>query len=95
MRDDLVLSMVDYLSRGFPEMTKETLQRAVEKGLNQKGENDVGIREYIKEESWKEGRQEKERELVLNMLKEKLDFSVISKATGLSEEEIKNLKNGS
>ena len=32
--------------------------------------------------------------VILNMLKKKLDVSLISEVTGLSEEEIKELKNG-
>ena len=50
-----------------------------------------------------EGRQEGEREglrkgrqqVVLNMLKEKADIAFIAKVTGLSEKEIKRLKNSS
>ena len=37
----------------------------------------------------------RDRELVLNMMKEKADFSFIAKVTGLSVPEIKKLKNGS
>ena len=48
-----------------------------------------GLQEGIQEGIHK-GRQA----VILNMLKEKLDLSVISKVTGLSEEEIKKLKNG-
>ena len=51
----------------------------------------MDIREHIKEKGRWEGRQE----VVLNMLKEKADISFISKVTGLSEKEIKKLKNGS
>ena len=42
-----------------------------------------------------EGRQEGIQQVVLNMLKEKINVSVISKVTGLSKEEVENLKNGS
>ena len=42
------------------------------------------------ENMFEQGRQA----VILNMLKEKLDLSVISKVTGLSEEEINKLKNG-
>ena len=40
------------------------------------------------------GRSEERQAVILNMLKEKADLSFISKVTGLSEEEIKKLKNG-
>ena len=39
------------------------------------------------------GRLERNREVILNMLKKKLDISTISEVTGLSEKEIKKLKN--
>ena len=61
------------------------------------------VREIIKEKGrWegerkglKKGRQEGRQEVVLNMLKKKLDISVISEVTGFSEKEIQKLKNGS
>ena len=43
----------------------------------------------------KEGRQERNKEVILNMLKKKTDISFISEVTGLSEKAIKKLKNGS
>ncbi len=45
-------------------------------------------------EGIKKGRQEERQQVVLNMLKKKLNISVISEVTGLSEKEIKKLKNG-
>ncbi len=59
------------------------------------------VREIIKEkgrwegerEGLKKGRQEGRQEVVLNMLKKKLDISIISEVTSLSEKEIKKLKN--
>ena len=61
------------------------------------------VREIIKEKGrfegekagLKKGRQERDKDVVLNMLKEKIDISFISKVTGLSEKEIEKLKNGS
>ena len=61
------------------------------------------VREIIKEKGhWegerkglKKGRQEGRQEVVLNMLKEKADIAFIAKVTGLSEKEIKKLKNSS
>ena len=57
------------------------------------------VREIIKEKGRKEGRQEgrqeERKQVVLNMLKKKLNISVISEVTGLSEKAIKQLKNGS
>ncbi len=53
------------------------------------------VREIIKERGRWEGRQEGRQEVVLNMLKKKLDISIISEVTSLSEKEIKKLKNRS
>jgi len=64
------------------------------------------IREHIKEkgrweglrkgrqEGIQKGRQEERQQVVLNLLKEKIEVSFISKVTGLTEKEIKKLKNG-
>jgi len=57
-----------------------------------------GEREGLKKgrrEGLREGRRERDKEVILNMLKEKADITFISKVTGLSEEEIKKLKNSS
>ena len=81
---------------------QETEPLLIEAGLLTRG-GIMDIREHIKEkgrkegikEGIKEGRQARDKEVVLNMLKEKADISFISKVTGLSEKEIKKLKNGS
>ena len=49
----------------------------------------MNTREYIKEEGIQKGIQT----VVLNMLKKKTDIAFISEVTGLSEKEIKQLKN--
>ena len=57
-----------------------------------------GIRKGRQEgrvEGRQEGRQERDKEVILNMLKEKADIAFISQVTGLSEKEIKKLKNSS
>ena len=48
-----------------------------------------------KAEGKAEGMQQGMQQVALNMLKKQLDFSLISAVTGLAEEEIKRLKNGS
>jgi len=56
-----------------------------------------GMRQGIRkgrQEGLQEGRQERDKEVVLNMLKKKAEISFISEVTGLSEKEIKKLKNG-
>ena len=45
-----------------------------------------------KEEGRLEGIKENQKETALKMLEEKIDIKVIEKVTGLTEEEIKNIK---
>ena len=54
----------------------------------------MNVREEIAVRSRQEGRQEGHKEVALNMLKEKLDASLIAKVTGLPEAEIVKFKNG-
>ncbi len=55
------------------------------------------VLEIVKEkgrwEGEREGLKKGRQEIVLNMLKEKINVSVISKVTGLSKKAIKKLKN--
>ena len=69
---------------------KEAEELMIEEGILIKG-GVMDIREFIKEQGRWEGRQQ----LILNMLKKKVDIAFISEVTGLSEKEIKKLKNGS
>ena len=64
----------------------------IRKHIREKGRWE-GMQEGMKK-GWQEGRQEGQKEAILNMLKEKMDFAVISKVTGLSVKKIKKLKNG-
>ena len=45
-------------------------------------------------EGLQQGRQKERQQVILNMLQKRLDVSLISEVTGLSEEEIKRLQNG-
>ena len=105
----MILSLGDYLWAAVPGMTKELWEKvertAINKGIFLKG-GYMNISEHIKEEGIQEGiqkgiqegiqkgRQEERQQLVLKMLQEKADISFVSKVTGLSEREIKKLKNG-
>ena len=101
-RDNLILRVGNYFWAVVPGMTTdlwEELERdAVKQGIFSKG-GYMNTREYMKEEGRLEGIQQgiqKERQqIVLNMLKKEAEISFISEVTGLSEEEIKKLKNGS
>lgn len=63
---------------------KEGIEQGIEQGFEQ------GIEQGI-EKGREEGRAEGQRELIKNLLASGLDISTISKATGLSEEEIENM----
>ncbi len=92
------------------ELWQRIEQQAVKWGIFPKG-GYMNIREYIKEEGrWEghlagklegeqkgeqKGRQENMQQVIANMLQNKMDTSVICKATGLSEAEIKKFKKGS
>ena len=70
--------------RGRQEGIQEGIQEGMQKGIQE------GI-----QEGKMEGLQEGRMEMVLNMLKKNAEISFISDVTGLSEGEIKKLKNGS
>ena len=104
--DDLILNAVDYL-RSVLGMSQELWEQveteSMEEGILNKG-GYMDIREDIRQEAKmegiqegirrgkKEGRQEGKKEIILNMLKNKIDISIISKVTGLSKEEIDKIK---
>ena len=97
-RTGLVLGMTRYLLQGGIKgvdkaLVEEFQKRGIIKGIIPEG-GFMGPIELLKEEGRQEGRQEGQRELILKMLKEELGISLVSKVTGLSEEEIKKLKNG-
>ena len=109
-RDNLLLGVGNYFWSVIPGMTEKLWkgleQDSVKKGIFLKG-GYMNTKEYIKEEGrmegltegrmegLTEGRQERNQEVILNMLKRKLDISLISEVTGLSAKEIKKLQNGS
>ena len=98
--DKRVVSIIRYLSKNTKldlKEWKEAESLLVEEGILTKGGHmDVfeRIRQEERQEGIQTGRQEGRQAVILNMLKEKADLSFISKVTGLSEAEIKKLKNG-
>ena len=105
VREELILSAIDYVrvAAGVSQqMLKKIEQEAVNKGLLTKG-GIMDIREEIRQDAKEEfmqqgiqqGMQKNQQAVILNMLKEKMDIDLISKVTGLPEEEIKKFKNGS
>ncbi len=79
------MGLLEYVrQKKVREITQTATREGLQKGLQQ------GL-----EKGLQKGRQEAQQELILNMLKAKADLSFISQVTGLSEQELKNLKNGS
>ena len=101
-RRTVELRILEYL-RDNTELDSKTWEKAekllIETGILKQGGLMQNVREIIKEkgrwEGERKGRQEERQQVVLNMLKEKINVSVISKVTGLSKEEVESLKNGS
>ena len=94
--EDLMLGASLYLEHGYgisPEVLKAAEAKAVRDGILPKG-GYMTVREEIKEMGRQEGQRNKEKEVILNMLQEKLDASLIAKVTGLPEAEIVKFKNG-
>ncbi|MDE0119118.1 MAG: Rpn family recombination-promoting nuclease/putative transposase [Bdellovibrionales bacterium] len=96
------LRVLEYLkdNTSLDAKTWEKVEKLlVEAGVLKQGGLMQDVLEIVKEkgrwEGRQEGRQEERQQVVLNMLKKKLDISVIAEVTGLSEKEIKKLKNGS
>ena len=75
----------------YQEVLYKERQKGMQKGM-QKGRQE-GMQKG-RQEGMQKGRQEERRYVILNMLKEKFDISVISKATGLPKAKILKLKNG-
>ncbi len=100
-KEDFILYVLDYLE-SMEVVTTDSWQdlerELVLEGTFKKG-GFMDIREEIRQkarmEGWQKGQQEGVQKVVLNMLKSRLDTSLICKVTGLSQEEIQKLKNSS
>ena len=84
------LSMSEYES-----LLKKTKEKEYRDKISREAfVRDEGHAEGMKK-GMKEGRQARDKDIVLSMLKEKSDINFISKVTGLSEQKIKKLKKSS
>ena len=96
-REDFILYVLEYLES--MKLVTADSWRSLEKQLTLEGTFKKGgfmdIREEIKERARMEGMQQERQQVVLNMLKEEVDMNFICKVTGLSQQEINKLKNGS
>ena len=104
-RRDLVSGTIDYFEATgvLSQKRWKIIEReAIAKGLLTKG-GLMGFKEILTEKAhmrgiqkgMQQGMQKKEQAVILNMLKKKLDTSLIAEVTGLSEKEIKKFQNGS
>ncbi len=97
-RRTVELRILEYL-KDNTELDAKTWEKAekllVEAGVLTQGGIMQDVLEIVKEKGRWEGRQEERQQVVLNMLKKKLDISIIAEVTGLSEKAIRKLKNGS
>ena len=103
--DDVILGLGEYLiDKASLNATvwKKALKELKEEKILKGGRKTMTAREVIKQKGIlegekrgeKRGRKEGRKEVALSLLKQKIGISVISKATGLSKEEIGKLKNG-
>ena len=104
-RQDLVFGSIYYLRAAgvLSDERWEIIEREaankglITKSLLKKG-GIMGFTEMITEkarmEGIQQGMQKNQQAVILNMLKKKLDTSLIAEVTGLSEQEIKKFKNG-
>ena len=77
---------------GYMDIREEIKEVGIQEGMQK------GLREGMqkgRQEGRQEGLQAGMQQVALNMLQSKFKFSVISEMTGLSEQEIKKLKNNS
>ena len=98
---DLMLDVMEYLeSAGVidPALWNSIENELVLDGIFKRG-GFMNTREEIRQrgvqEGLRQGMQKGQQSVALNMLRNSLDISLISQMTGLSEKEIKQLKNGS
>ena len=106
-RKTIVLRIVEYLKDNTDlnlEIWKQEVEeKLIEKGLLTKGGFMQDVREVIKakgvwegmQKGMQKGREEERQEIILKMLKEKVDIAFITKITGFSEAEIKKLSKNS
>ena len=86
-----------FLTEGGVMTIREQMKEQMKEQISEQMKEQISeqIRENARWEGRQEGLQEGRQQVILNMLKEKIDTSVISKVTGLSEKEIKKLQNES
>ena len=103
-KKQLMVSVSDYLQsvfgadKEFKKLCQTAEQELVREGVLKEG-GYMNTLEYIsireQKKGWQKGRKAERQEVILKMLKEKLDIALVSKVTGVSVKEIKKLKNGS
>ncbi len=110
-RRQLIDKVADYIDRYDPNFSWNVVRSIEAKTITNKEERVMAPLQYSldeakqegmlagmqkgKLEGKEEGRQENMRQVIANMFQENADIPFIAKVTGVSEEEVKKLKNGS
>ena len=106
-REFLVKKAVMYIQDYDPSFSWKVLQDIEEETTEDKEGSIMTLLQYTldkeRKKGWQKGRQkgrqegikQGRQEVALNLLSAGLDMETVAKGTGLSEEEIKKLKNGS
>lgn len=81
LREKAIMDEMAIRDSGYNDGKKEGIKEGIEQGI-EKGKN----------EGLKIGKKIRSIEIAKEMLKENLDLAVISKVTGLSSDELKNIK---
>ncbi len=81
-----------YLRKFSEAEQRQILSEAREKNRRDQVAREDYVFDQGKEEGIQKGKEEGRKEIVLSMIQNKMEASIISKITGLSEKEIKNLK---
>ncbi len=102
-KEDVLLGITEYLKQNTglsAKNWKKIEDLMVKEGFLKRGGTMINMRKIIRERALEEGfqkgqdkGQQKFQKVILNMLKKKLDISLIAEVTGLSKAEIKKLKN--
>ena len=98
-RQFLVKKVAMYIQDYDPSFSWNVLQEIEEETIENKEGRVMTLFQYTldkeRKKGWQKGQQEGRQEVALNLLSTGLDLETVSNCTGLSQEEIKKLKNSS
>ncbi|WP_052326462.1 hypothetical protein [Halobacteroides halobius] len=85
-------TVVKYIMSAKDDLTEEELEEVAKEISTERSEKIMTIAEKLREEGKKEGKREGKLETAKNLLEMNMDIKQIAKATQLSEEKIKEIK---